>query len=83
MALADSDQERFRLFIRDANFAKRTKPLELSSGKWMFCVIRTARIACRSLNPADALALEMGNSADVIFRHYRRPVNVEVGSAAR
>ena len=27
------------------------------------------------LKSADALALEMGNSADVIFRHYRRPVN--------
>jgi integrase len=24
---------------------------------------------------ADALALEMGNSPDVIFRHYRRPVS--------
>jgi integrase len=27
------------------------------------------------LKSADALALEMGNSPDVIFRHYRRPVN--------
>jgi hypothetical protein len=27
------------------------------------------------LKSAEALALEMGNSADVIFRHYRRPMN--------
>ena len=27
------------------------------------------------LKSADALALEMGNSPDVIFRHYRRPVS--------
>ena len=27
------------------------------------------------LKSADALALEMGNSADMIFRHYRRPVS--------
>jgi integrase len=27
------------------------------------------------LKSADALALEMGNSPDVIFRHYRRPMN--------
>lgn len=27
------------------------------------------------MKSADALALEMGNSADVIFRHYRRPVS--------
>jgi integrase len=27
------------------------------------------------IKSADALALEMGNSPDVIFRHYRRPVN--------
>jgi len=33
------------------------------------------------LKSADALALEMGNSPDVIFRHYRRPMNE--ASAAR
>lgn len=33
------------------------------------------------LKSADALALEMGNSPDVIFRHYRRPVN-EVSASA-
>ncbi|HWX15574.1 MAG TPA: tyrosine-type recombinase/integrase [Chthoniobacterales bacterium] len=27
------------------------------------------------LKSADALALEMGNSPDIIFRHYRRPMN--------
>ena len=27
------------------------------------------------LKSADALALEMGNSPDVIFRHYRRPMS--------
>jgi len=33
------------------------------------------------LKSADALALEMGNSPDVIFRHYRRPVS-EVSALA-
>jgi integrase len=33
------------------------------------------------LKSAEALALEMGNSADVIFRHYRRPVS-EVSASA-
>jgi integrase len=33
------------------------------------------------LKSADALALEMGNSPDVIFRHYRRPMN-EVSASA-
>ena len=33
------------------------------------------------LKSADALALEMGNSPDVIFRHYRRPVNELSASA--
>jgi integrase len=33
------------------------------------------------LKSADALALEMGNSADVIFRHYRRPVNEAMARA--
>lgn len=33
------------------------------------------------LKSADALALEMGNSPDVIFRHYRRPVNEAAASA--
>jgi hypothetical protein len=27
------------------------------------------------LKSADALALEMGNSPDIIFRHYRRPMS--------
>lgn len=33
------------------------------------------------LKSADALALEMGNSPDVIFRHYRRPMNEASASA--
>jgi hypothetical protein len=33
------------------------------------------------LKSADALALEMGNSPDVIFRHYRRPMT-EVSASA-
>jgi len=33
------------------------------------------------LKSADALALEMGNSPDVIFRHYRRPIS-EVSALA-
>jgi integrase len=33
------------------------------------------------LKSADALALEMGNSSDVIFRHYRRPTNEVTASA--
>lgn len=33
------------------------------------------------LKSADALALEMGNSPDVIFRHYRRPVNEATAAA--
>ena len=33
------------------------------------------------LKSADALALEMGNSADVIFRHYRRPVSEATAQA--
>jgi integrase len=33
------------------------------------------------LKSADALALEMGNSPDVIFRHYRRPINEASASA--
>jgi integrase len=33
------------------------------------------------LKSAEALALEMGNSSDVIFRHYRRPMN-EVSASA-
>jgi len=33
------------------------------------------------LKSADALALEMGNSPDVIFRHYRRPMNELSASA--
>jgi integrase len=33
------------------------------------------------LKSADALALEMGNSPDVIFRHYRRPMNEARASA--
>jgi integrase len=32
------------------------------------------------LKSADALALEMGNSPDVIFRHYRRPMNEATAS---
>ena len=33
------------------------------------------------LKSADALALEMGNSPDMIFRHYRRPVNEVTATA--
>ncbi len=33
------------------------------------------------IKSADALALEMGNSPDVIFRHYRRPVNEAIALA--
>jgi integrase len=33
------------------------------------------------LKSAEALALEMGNSPDVIFRHYRRPMNEATASA--
>jgi integrase len=33
------------------------------------------------LKSADALALEIGNSPDVIFRHYRRPMNEASASA--
>jgi hypothetical protein len=33
------------------------------------------------LKSAEALALEMGNSPDVIFRHYRRPMNEANASA--
>lgn len=31
------------------------------------------------LKSAEALALEMGNSPDVIFRHYRRPMAEQQG----
>jgi integrase len=33
------------------------------------------------LKSAEALALEMGNSPDVIFRHYRRPMNEATAAA--
>ena len=50
-------------------------------GSWKSDVLRhsfgTYRLPI--LKSAEALALEMGNSPDVIFRHYRRPVGEQQG----
>jgi len=46
------------------------------TGQWKTNLLRHSFATYRLpiLKSADALALEMGNSPDVIFRHYRRPV---------
>jgi integrase len=51
--------------------------------KWKMDILRHSYGTYRLpiLKSADALALEMGNSPDVIFRHYRRPMNEASASA--
>jgi len=51
--------------------------------KWKMDILRHSYGTYRLpiLKSADALALEMGNSPDVIFRHYRRPMNEACASA--
>ena len=39
----------------------------------------TRRLRRSTKKSAEALALEMGNSPDVIFRHYRRPMGEQQG----
>lgn len=52
-------------------------------GDWKMDILRHSYGTYRLpiLKSADALALEMGNSPDVIFRHYRRPMNEVTASA--
>ena len=65
-------RRKFRETYRAAGFAK-----------WPLDVLRhsfgTYRLPL--LKSAEALALEMGNSPDVIFRHYRRAMNESVAAA--
>jgi integrase len=52
-------------------------------GEWKMDILRHSYGTYRLpiLKSADALALEMGNSPEVIFRHYRRPTNEASASA--
>jgi hypothetical protein len=49
--------------------------------EWQMDILRHGTYRLPILKSADALALEMGNSPEVIFRHYRRPMS-EVTAAA-
>jgi integrase len=65
-------RRKFREAYRAAGFA--TWPLDVlrhSFGTYRLPVLKSA----------EALALEMGNSPDVIFRHYRRAMNATTGTA--